>query len=267
MLPASSWQQQPQLPILPQLPDHWVLNEKVPFKESNTVEFKRVSIFSGLFNLKSSKCSGLPKYRETINAFLNSGGGYLIMGVLDDGTIVGAENVTDEMIDKCKLWLDSCFNGFMYKDGSSLNPTEISLTVNIFPVINSDLKVIVIQVINTGQHLNIISRCGALIYRLNASNYKMISEPIYRRRDVKGMIDSIQKHMQKIIDEKHRKIEDLQEKHLDDIRIVVEQEAKITRNYMEKISESLYEKYRIEGQRDNFCSRLVTYFEMFIMKI
>jgi predicted HTH transcriptional regulator len=263
MLSLSSWQQQPQLPVLPQLPRHWVLNEKVPFKESNTVEFKRVSIFSGLFNLKSSKCSGLPKYRETINAFLNSGGGYLIMGVLDDGTIVGAENVTDDMIDKCKLWLDSCFNGFMYKDGSSLNPTQISLTVNIFPVINSDLKIIVIQVINTGQLLNVISRCGALIYRLNASNYKMVSEPIYRRRDVKGMIDSIQKHMQSLINLKHREIKDLQEKHLEEIKSIIEREGKITRGYMEKISESLYKKYQIEGKNDNLCSKVVRYLESF----
>lgn len=254
-------------PLLPQLPEKWVLNEKVPFQESNTVEFKRVSIFSGLFKLKSSKGSGLPKYRETINAFLNSGGGYLIMGVLDDGTIVGAENVTDDMVDKCNLWLDSCFNGFMYKDGSSLNPIEVSLTVKVFPVVNSELKIIVIQVINIGQHLNIMSRCGALIYRLNASNYKMVSEPIYRRRDVKGMIQSIQKHMQDIINTKHREIEDLQEKHSEEIRVVVEREAKVTRDYVEQISESLYEKYKIENRQENFCSRLVTYFAMFLMKI
>jgi hypothetical protein len=255
------------LPVLPVLPEKWVLNEKVPFKESNVVEFKRVSIFSGLFNLVSSKSSGLPKYKETINAFLNSGGGYLIMGVLDDGTIVGAENVTDQMVDKCKLWLDSCFNGFMYKDGTSLNPLEVFLTIKIFPVVNADSSVIVIEALNKGQPLNIMTRCGALIYRLNASNYKMVSEPIYRRRDVKGMIQSIQRHMQHIIDTKHREIEDLQEKHVEEIRVVVEREANITRDYMEKISESLYEKYRIENQRESFCSKVVNYFTIFLMKV
>ena len=256
-----------QVPILPPLPQQWVLNEKVPFQESNVVEFKRVSIFSGLFNLKSSKGSGLPKYRETINAFLNSGGGYLIMGVLDDGTIVGAENVTDEMVDKCKLWLDSCFNGFMYKDGTSLNPLEIFLTIKTFPVVNANSSIIVIEAINTGLPLNIMSRCGALIYRLNASNYKMVSEPIYRRRDVKGMIQSIQKHMQQIINQKHRELEDLQEKHIEEIRVVVEREAKVTRKYVEQISESLYEKYKIENRQENLCSRLVTYFAIFMMKV
>jgi uncharacterized radical SAM superfamily Fe-S cluster-containing enzyme len=112
-----------------------------------------------------------------------------------------------------------------------------------------------------------MSRCGALIYRLNASNYKMVSEPIYRRRDVKGMIQSIQKHMQDIINTKHREIEDLQEKHIEEIRVVVEREAKVTRYYVEQISESLYEKYKIENRQENFCSRLVTYFVMFLMKI
>ena len=248
---------------LPPLPEQWALNEKVPFKESNTVEFKRVSIFSGLFNLKSSKCSGLPKYKETINAFLNSGGGYLIMGVLDDGIIVGAENVTEEMIDKCKLWLDSCFHGFMYKDGTALNPLEVFLTIKTFPVINTDASIIVIEAMNTGPQLNIMSKCGTIIYRLNASNYKMISEPIYRRRDVKGMIQSIQKQMQSIIDKKHREIEDLQEKHVEEIRVIVEREGKITRNYVEKISESLYEKYKIEiAGRDSICSRVMQWLRL-----
>jgi hypothetical protein len=250
-------------PELPKLPQQWVLNEKVPFQESNVVEFKRVSIFSGLFNLKSSKGSGLPKYKETINAFLNSGGGYLIMGILDDGTIVGAENVTDEMVDKCKLWLDSCFHGFMYKDGTSLNPLEIFLSIKIFPVVNADSSIIVIEAINKGHPLNILTRSGSLIYRLNASNYKIVSEPIYRRRDVKGMIDSIQKHMQSVINLKHREIKDLQEKHLEEIKSIIEREGKITRGYMEKISESLYNKYQIDGKNDNICAKVVRYIESF----
>jgi len=250
-------------PELPKLPQQWVLNEKVPFQESNVVEFKRVSIFSGLFNLKSSKGSGLPKYKETINAFLNSGGGYLIMGILDDGTIVGAENVTDEMVDKCKLWLDSCFHGFMYKDGTSLNPLEIFLSIKIFPVVNADSSIIVIEAINKGYPLNILTRSGSLIYRLNASNYKIVSEPIYRRRDVKGMIDSIQKHMQSVINLKHREIKDLQEKHLEEIKSIIEREGKITRGYMEKISESLYNKYQIDGKNDNICAKVVRYIESF----
>lgn len=253
----------PYYSTLPPLPQQWVLNEKVPFKESNTVEFKRVSIFSGLFNLKSSKCSGLPKYKETINAFLNSGGGYLIMGVLDDGTIVGAENVTDEMIDRCKLWLDSCFHGFMYKDGTALNPLEVFLTIKTFPVLHTNSSVIVIEAINTGSQLNIMSKCGTIIYRLNASNYKMVSEPIYRRRDVKGMIQSMQTHMQDSINEKRKEIQDLQEKHVEEIRVIVEREGKITRDYVEKISESLYEKYKIEEKREGLCARVFRLFVKF----
>ena len=92
-----------------QLPASWVYGEKVPFTESNTVEFKRVSIFSGLFVYTSSN-SGLPKYKETLIGFLNSGGGFLFMGILDDGTILGVEDLTEAGLDKLNLWVDSCFN-------------------------------------------------------------------------------------------------------------------------------------------------------------
>jgi hypothetical protein len=213
------------------LPQQWVLGAKVPFPESNTVEFKRVAVFSGLFTQQTKHSSGLPKYKETLNAFLNSSGGYLIMGILDDGTIMGVDGLTEEARDKFNLWVDSCFNSFVYKDGSPLDPTRVFLKAHIFPVVASAsatsvilasatsvilasaTSVIVVEAINKGPPLNIMNRDGTILYRLNASNYKITAEPVYRKRDVRGMISAIKDHMQKIIDEKHRAIQDLQEKH------------------------------------------------------
>lgn len=245
--------------MLPVLPQRWVYGEKVPFQESDVVEFKRVSIFSGLFNLKTTKSSGLPKYKETINAFLNSKGGYLIMGVLDDGTIIGVENMTEDMVDKFNLWIDSCFNNFVYKDGTPLNPTQVFLKIHTFPVINSDFSIIVVEAINKGPPLNIMTRCGTILYRLSASNYKMVSEPIYRKRDVKGMIKSMKKHTQMIIDEKHKAIRNLQERHLDEIKEIIKGQAKESREYIDKISTSLYHKYKME-KKESFCSKILRYF-------
>ena len=251
-------------PILPMLPKQWVFGEKVPFTESNMVEFKRVSIFTGLFTLKSLRGSGLPKYKETIHAFLNGAGGYLIMGVLDDGTIAGGENLTAEFLDKFNLWIDSCYVTFTCKDGESIDPGIIQMKIHTFPVLNSSIKtdILVVEVINKGVPLNIMNRSGVIIYRLNASNYKMITEPVYKKRDVKGMIQSIQCNMQQIINEKHRAIEDLQEKHIDEIKDIVKREGKITRDYVEKISESLYEKYKIEKERESLCSMIMQYLAM-----
>jgi hypothetical protein len=199
-----------------ELPKTWVYGEKVPFTESNTVEFKRVSKFSGLF-IYSSSNSGLPKYKETLIGFLNSGGGYLFMGILDDGTILGVEDMTESGLDKLNLWVDSCFNCLVYKNGDPINPSELSLRIHTFPVAGKDTHIVMIEAINKGMPLDIMTRSGTIIYRLNASNYKVCVEPVYRKSDVKGMISSIQQQMQRIIDEKHRAIRDLKEAHAEEI--------------------------------------------------
>ena len=204
----------------PALPTTWVYGEKVPFTESNTVEFKRVSIFSGLFIYTSSN-SGLPKYKETLIGFLNSGGGCLFMGILDDGTILGVEDLTETSLDKLNLWVDSCFNSLVYKDGEPINPAQISLKIRTFPVKGCQEEkrdIIMIEAINKGLPLDIMTRSGTIIYRLNASNHKVCVEPVYRKSDVKGMITSIQTQMQQIIDEKHRAIHDLKEAHAEEIQ-------------------------------------------------
>jgi len=208
---------------LPEIPDTWVYGEKVPFTESNTVEFKRVSIFSGLFIYTSSN-SGLPKYKETLIGFLNSGGGCLFMGILDDGTILGVEGLTESGLDKLNLWVDSCFNSLVYKDGGPINPSQLSLRIHVFPVQGTvsegtagNRHVVMIEAINKGLPLDIMTRSGTIIYRLNASNYKVCVEPVYRKSDVKGMITSIQTQMQQIINEKHAAIRDLKEAHAEEI--------------------------------------------------
>jgi len=197
------------------LPEVWVYGEKVPFTESNTVEFKRVAIFSGLFVHQSNGNSGLPKYKETLIGFLNSGGGYLFMGILDDGTILGVEDFTQTGLDKLNLWVDSCFNSLVYKDGEPINPSQLALTIHTFPVQGKGTTVVMIEAINRGLPLDIMTRSGTIIYRLNASNFKVCAEPVYRKNDVKGMIYSIQSHMQSIIDEKNRAIQQLKDAHRD----------------------------------------------------
>ena len=54
---------------------------------------------------------------------------------------------------------------------------------------------------------------GEIIYRLNASNYKLRTEPIYRHRDVQGLIRTVQIQMQGIIKEQHDTIRKMNEKH------------------------------------------------------
>ena len=90
----------------------------------------------------------------------------------------------------------------------------------MFPVVGKATHIVMIEAINKGLPLDIMTRSGTIIYRLNASNYKVCVEPVYRKSDVKGMISSIQQQMQRIIDEKHRAISDLTEAHEEEIRLL-----------------------------------------------
>ena len=244
--------------MLPTLPQKWVYGEKVPFQESNLVEFKEVTAFAGLFKNRSLGSSGLPKYRETIIGFLNGGKGYLIMGVKNNGTITGVENITDDVMDTFNLWIDGCFNTLVYKNGKPFDPSKITIKVHMFPVEGRDSSIIVIEVENRGEVMDIMTRSGTIIYRLNASNFKVSSEPIYRKRDVKGMIQAVQGQMQLIIDEKRKIIERLQDKHEDEINEIFKSQAKEIR----VISESLYEKYKIDEQ-ESLCSRIMKFWYAF----
>lgn len=233
--------------MLPSLPDKWVYGSKLPFQESNVVEFKEVTVFSGLFRDKSLGKSGLSKYRETLLAFLNSGAGYLFMGIKDDGAIVGVENVTLDKLDMLKLWLDSNFNALIYINGKPLDPSKVSLKMSIFPVINFNSSVIVIEARNCGKHNSIMTSSGTIVHRLNASNFKVISEPVYRKRDVKGMISSMRTQIQRIIAEKRRSIEDLKEAHKEELQMAIKNERECIRSFIGMISDSLYERYKLQN--------------------
>lgn len=246
--------------MLPTLPEKWVHGEKVPFQESSLVEFKEVTVFSGLFRNRSTGASGLPKYRETIIGFLNGGLGYLIMGIKNDATITGIINITREDMDKFKLWIDGSFNTLVYKNGKPIDPSKITIKVHIFPVINhpAEASVIVVEVENRGKPMDIMTRSGTIIYRLNASNFRVTSEPIYRKRDVKGMIHSIQTQMQLVVDEKRKTIERLQDKHQDEIKDILRSQSKESRAYIDQISQSLYSKYKLEeDEKESLCSRVM----------
>lgn len=250
--------------MLPDLPKLWVYGEKTPFSESNLIEFKEVAIFSGLFKNKSTSISGLPKYRDTLIGFLNCGEGYLIMGVRNDGTILGVADMTDDSIDKFKLWIDSTFNIIMYKDGKPIDPSQTTLKVLTFPVEGTEplRHIVCIEAIHTGEPLDIMTRAGKIIYRLNASNYKIASEPIYRKRDVQGMITAIQTQMQSVINDKHKALKLLQEKQKEEIETLLKGEKERSEQHMRtvmiQVSESLYSKYNAIPKQ-SICERIMAF--------
>ena len=83
---------------------------------------------------------------------------------------------------------------------------------------------------------------------MNASNFKICSEPVYRKRDVKGMIYSMQAEMRRALAEKKRIIDDLEEKHQEEIKRVIQAERDNVRAYIDKISVALYERYKSHNE-------------------
>jgi hypothetical protein len=256
--------------MIPVLPTTWVKGEKVPFQEGSTVEFKEVTVFSGLFRPKSAGNSGLPKYRETLIGFLNSGQGILVMGIKDDGTIAGVEDTSPAQMDMLRLWVDGNFNTLVYKNGKPIDPSKISIKHSTYPVVNHPNNgiIIVITAINndTHKHLDIMTRSGTVVHRLNASNFKLAVEPIYRKRDVKGMVYAVRLQMQSMLADKKRQIEDLQEQHTQHIKKVISEERTGIRDYIDKISISLYEKYKYSPnqQKESMCNKLMKYLSTLI---
>ena len=62
-----------------------------------------------------------------------------------------------------------------------------------------------------------------------------------------------------VIDEKRKIIEKLQEKHNDEVKEILRDQAKETRAYIEQISQSLYEKYNDYKEDNSLCSKITKY--------
>lgn len=235
-----------------QLPERWVAGERLSFGESNSVEFKLAASLSGSLH------TSLAKYRDTLIAFLNCGGGWLFLGVRDDGTIHGMSDVDSQTMDKFNIWVDTTYNLLVHRqDGTNVSPHETYLKVHTFPVeennssvqtaasatISQKRYVVAVEAVHKGEMLSLMTRGGESFYRLNASNYKMTSEPVFRKRDVQGMIHTVQNQMQGIITRQQATIKAMQEKHKEELNSLLEAERKDVVEMMNHVSNSLYIMY------------------------
>lgn len=243
--------------MMPSLPETWVAGAKMPFGEGTNAEFKLAKSFTGAMH------TSLTKYRETVCGFLNSGGGYLILGVSDKGEIVGMDEVNPYTLDRMNCWADSIFGTLSLKDGTPLNPKETSVRVLSFPVEGTKRSVVIVEAQHTGANLEVMTKGGDIFYRLNASNYRLSSEPVYRKRDVEGMLQTARVQMQEVIDLQHKTIKQMQERHREEIFRTMSQEKerseKQMREIMSQVSVSLYKMYHPVGAPPSFCSRLIRY--------
>jgi len=236
------------------LPKKWIYGEKMPQPEGPNIEYKKAQ------RLPGAMLTSLPKYRDTLIGLLNVGGGYLVLGITNDGIIEGIDTVSEDEMDKFRVWVDMQYGTLHYLDGSRLDPLKTSLKVKVIPVENTMpvKNIVIVEAANTSDPLQIQTTGGEIIYRLNASNYKMSTEPIYRHRDVQGMVRTVQEQLQKIIQEQHQVMIAMRLKHQEEMDRVMRAEKEAVRNTIKQVSESLYRTYHPLPQAPpSMCSRLL----------
>jgi hypothetical protein len=144
--------------MLPVLPTKFHHRHDFPFPESVTVECK-----SSLYDRF--------KMYETLCAFLNTMGGYFVIGVNDKGAMIG---ITRAEVDKSLLIVDCIVQTSRIINsmtGNVVSPTEI--TARAYPLEGSSSQWIII-VRAVSEHPNciyIVAGSERHYFRLNASNY------------------------------------------------------------------------------------------------
>ena len=144
------------------------------------------------------------KYVETICAFLNTNGGYLIFGIKDNLDLVGITN-NQKDIDKFICMIDQIIsNSMILQTRDDIITHLYSKNIKVRILINNyNKKFIIIKVendINTKYQL----QTGLICHRLNASIYYEKNEKIYKQYE----IDNITKILsEKYIKENSKNIE------------------------------------------------------------
>jgi hypothetical protein len=166
--------------ILPPLPtdDELRTLEKFPYLEGHQFEYKQ--------SLAPSK---FQKMDETICAFLNSGGGYFIVGVEDLTLKMLWLEYTCKEIDKILLRVDDIFHRRTVHcdDGAAIDPSCVKARIVTKIVDDTKRYLVIVTAIPTEGKLY---KCNDRVwYRLNASNFGLSDEKMYPAGHVYTMVN------------------------------------------------------------------------------
>jgi hypothetical protein len=169
-----------QLSGLPSLPTHFARLERFPFTEGLQFEFK-----------ESVSPMNRDKTYQTVCAFLNSNGGYMVFGVTDSGVIRG---VRRKNVDELLLRLDCITYNKLIIDTKTLAPPSLhDICTQVIPLVSaSTLKgtdviplvsatvtdetfIVIVRALNPDPSHTFQLAGGETYIRLNASNFKTMS--------------------------------------------------------------------------------------------
>jgi hypothetical protein len=171
--------------MLPPLPsDEDLLTLKTfPYMEGFQWEFKEAPINN-------------EKLLPVVCAFLNGGGGWIIIGIRDiDRAICGIPDcIKDKVVDSFIVRCDNILhqNLIIREDGQPMAHTCIHARV----VFNANRRIIVVRV-EPEPDTTYSCYDGARYIRLSASNYRMSTDRYYTQNDMNLMIEKISKKIKK----------------------------------------------------------------------
>jgi len=146
-----------------------LLNDTYPISECNQIEFK-----------KSFHINQHSKYRETMCAFLNTNGGHIIYGVLDNCIITGC-SLTEVEKDNILLFVDGTFTILKTTLGDNIPKDKIKVR---FEEISKNIYVIIISCYKTNDENIYQFLSGDSWIRMNASNMKTKYSKLYSVQDM-----------------------------------------------------------------------------------
>ncbi len=150
-----------QLSGLPLLPPTFSRLERFPFTEGLQFEFK-----------ESVSPMNRDKTYQTLCAFLNSNGGYMVFGVTDSGVIRG---VARKKVDELLLRLDCITYNKLIIDTKTLAPPSLHDICARVEEVADEMFIVIVRALNPNPTHTFQLASGETYIRLNASNFKTMS--------------------------------------------------------------------------------------------
>jgi predicted HTH transcriptional regulator len=147
----------------------YLLNDTYPFPESTQLEFKKT------FHVNQHA-----KYRETICAFLNTNGGHIIFGVMDNCLIIG-NTLSDNEKDHILLFIDATYTILKTSMGDTMTKDKIKVH---FEEIAKSIYIVIISCYKNNDNNHYQFLAGDSWIRMNASNMKTNYGKLYSVHDV-----------------------------------------------------------------------------------
>ncbi len=148
---------------LPSLPIAFRKGDTCPLTEGQQIEYK-----------ETYARRMRTKMHETFCAFLNSAGGYFIIGVVDDTREI--RGVPRSLVDIVLLDVDSVIHErTIVNTTTGLLVSSDALKASVCPIEGSEDVLIVVRVVSDDPSHVYVMNCGVRIFRLNASNSKILT--------------------------------------------------------------------------------------------